>query len=247
MKRTIRRLGLSIVCALALPAVAAGSASAATATTVVATNVTQTSATLFGVVETGGQATNWVFEYGPSTGYGKITPIQAIPAGQGNVPVSAPVTGLKAGTVYHFQLLAQTTGGPPYYQIQTSFGGDVTFKTAAATAGKLQLRNNNLVVQKNRNTGVVLKCANTSAATNPCNGRLSITTKIKQGHILATVGCGSAPFGINAGQTKRIPLKVTKACLRLIRNGHRQRIAGTLSAVPRAGNRLKTGVTLILA
>jgi len=70
-----------------------------------ATAITSTSATLSGIVHTRGRDTNWWFEYGPSLPSPTTTTPQAIPAGQGG-PVSATVTGLTPGTVYHYRLVA---------------------------------------------------------------------------------------------------------------------------------------------
>ncbi len=243
MKRRIGTLALLTMCLLAVTGVAAASASAAaTATTVVASNVTQTSATLFGVVETGGSATNWTFEYGTSTAYGKTTAVGAIPAGQGNVPVSAKVSGLKPGTTYHFQLLAQNNSGAPYYTVTTSGGGDQTFKTLAATPGILTLRNPTPVVHKNKTVFLFLRCLSTSAATNACNGRLSLTTKVGK----RKVGCGKASFGVPAGQTKRITVKVPNACIAALNGARSHRIGATLNA-SWTGGRLTRGITLIRA
>jgi hypothetical protein len=94
------------------------------ATTAPATEVTQTSATLHGVVVPAGETSTYQFEYGPSTTYGTLTdPPQK--AGSGNDQVSATVvlTGLAPGTTYHFQLVATNVNG-------TTRGGDQSFTTA---------------------------------------------------------------------------------------------------------------------
>jgi hypothetical protein len=71
-----------------------------------------------------GLPTQFYFEYGPDTGYGMKTPsttggIQVVPRS-----VSAELTGLKAGTTYHYRLAAVNEKG-------TSLGRDVVFITAA--------------------------------------------------------------------------------------------------------------------
>lgn len=246
MKRRVRSLALAVAGALALSGFAAATASAAaTATTVTAAGITQTSATLYGVVETGGSATEWEFEYGTSTAYGSTTTVQSIPAGQGNVPVSAHVTGLKPGTTYHFQLLALNSSGPPYYTISPSAGGDQTFKTLAATPGILTLRNSNPVVGKNNKTVLFLKCLSTSAKTNACDGGLRITTKVKTRKVTATVPCGKASFAVNPRQTKQVTVKVSSACLKLLRAARGHRLGATLKA-SWSGGKLTRGITLVL-
>ena len=247
MKRRVGTVALVTTVLLALTGVLAASASAAaTATTVVAAHVTQTSATLYGVVETGGAAANWQFEYGTSTAYGKTTTVQAIPAGKGNVAVSAPVSGLKPGTTYHFQLLAQNNSGPPSYTVTSSGGGDQTFATLAATPGILSLRNPTPVVHKDRTMFLFLKCATSSPATNPCNGSARITTTVGSGKAKRTVTCGKAPFGVSVGHTKRITVKVTNACIALLGGARGHRIGATLKATW-TGGRLTKGILLIRA
>lgn len=243
MQRAIGRLALGVTLALGLSGVASASANAATATTVVATSVTQTSAALFGVAETGGAATTVQFEYGTTTNYGTFTPAQAIPAGAGNVPVRASVAGLKAGTTYHFQLLALNSGPGPYYGLVSSPGGDVTFRTSPATNGHLMLRSSSLVVT-NGKTPVFLKCGKTSTVTNVCKGKFAITAKIKSGRVTSKVACGKGTFDIAATRTHKITVSVPKACVALLDGASRHQVSATLHTT--SGNKLTAPVTLIL-
>ncbi len=87
-----------------------------------ASSVGQTSATLNGTVDPNGQSTQYHFEYGTTTGYGSSTATTGAGSGSAGVPVSANVSGLAAGTTYHFRLVATNAAG-------TSFGGDNTFTT----------------------------------------------------------------------------------------------------------------------
>jgi len=112
-----------------------------TATTGKATNVKANSATLNGVAGpnvTGGDITQYFFQYGRTKSYGSQTPtgtIGSCPAGikppspYCNVPktqkVSANVSGLAACTTYHFQLVATNPDG-------SANGGDQTFTTKFA-------------------------------------------------------------------------------------------------------------------
>ena len=91
------------------------------------TAITATSATLNGVVRTRGRDTRWSFEYGLSLPSTTSTTPQDIPAGQGG-PVSATLTGLTPGTVYHYRLVAQHNGRGPF------LGEERTFTTAPAAA-----------------------------------------------------------------------------------------------------------------
>jgi hypothetical protein len=112
-----------------------------TATTGKATEVKGTSATLNGVAGpnvSGGDITQYYFEYGRTTNYGSTTPpgtIGSCPSGISppspycNVPktepVSARISNLKPCTAYHYQLVATNSDG-------TAQGGDQKFTTGFA-------------------------------------------------------------------------------------------------------------------
>jgi hypothetical protein len=83
------------------------------------------SATANGTVNPNGQATNWFFEYGTSTSYGRRTATRSAGSGTTNVQVSAALTGLAPGTTYHYRLVATGGGG-------TTRGADGIFTTSAA-------------------------------------------------------------------------------------------------------------------
>src|SRR5438093_9398277 len=90
---------------------AAAAASAPTAITGPVSAVGPTSATVTGTVNPNGQATNWYFEYGTTTGYGSKTPTGNAGSGTSNVSVSAPLAGLTPGTTYHYRLVATSSAG----------------------------------------------------------------------------------------------------------------------------------------
>jgi len=109
----------------------AGSAYLATlpapsSTTGSASSVSQTTATLNATVNPNDAAlTNCYFEYGTDTSYGSTAPCSSTPSPTGGVQsVSAQVSGLSAGTTYHFQVVAANAIG-------SSAGGDQSFATAA--------------------------------------------------------------------------------------------------------------------
>ena len=101
--------------------------SAPVAVTGAASALTSTTATLNGTVNPNGRDTTWYFDYGTSTSYGKQTPLKDAGAGTDAVPVSAGVTGLTTGKLYHFRLVAKSDAG-------TSQGADATFVPTAAPA-----------------------------------------------------------------------------------------------------------------
>jgi uncharacterized protein (TIGR02145 family) len=96
-----------------------------TATTSTA-NPDITSATLHGIVNANGQSTTVTFEYGLTNSYGSNAIASPSPiSGTNNVDVSASVTGLTGGTLYHFRVRAENGGGVTY-------GLDQTFTTLCA-------------------------------------------------------------------------------------------------------------------
>ena len=99
--------------------------SAPVAVTGSVTNVTVTSATLNGTADPNGRATTWYFEYGTSTSYGSKTAEKDAGAGTSTLDVSAAVSGLAHGRVYHYRLVAVSDAG-------TSRGADRTFSTTTA-------------------------------------------------------------------------------------------------------------------
>jgi hypothetical protein len=87
--------------------------------------ITAGSATLAATVDPNGRPTNWYFEYGTSTAYGSKTASKSAGSGTASVGVSAAVSGLAAGRVYHYRIVATSDAG-------TSRGADRTFTTAGA-------------------------------------------------------------------------------------------------------------------
>ena len=102
-------------------------APAPTVATGSATALTQKTAKLTGSVTPSGAATTYDFEYGTSTSYGSQTPSHYAGAGSNAVQVAAGISGLTAGQVYHFRLVAASSSG-------TTDGDDQTFTTATAPA-----------------------------------------------------------------------------------------------------------------
>jgi hypothetical protein len=86
-------------------------------------NVGPTVATPTGVINPEGAITNWVVQYGLSPGYGYQTFGQTLGAGTAAVPVSAQLTGLTPGSLFHYRIVA-------YHGASVvSAGADATFFT----------------------------------------------------------------------------------------------------------------------
>ncbi len=88
-----------------------------------ATSATVNSATLNGSIDPNGRAATWYFEYGTSTSYGSRTPPRSAGSGTTAVSVSAAVSSLAPGRLYHYRLVASSDAG-------TGRGRDRTFSTA---------------------------------------------------------------------------------------------------------------------
>jgi len=94
------------------------------ATTSAATNKTTSGATLNGTVNANNTSTTVTFEYGTTTSYGQTATATPSPiTDMTNTDVSSSITGLTAGTTYHFRVKAVNSVG-------TTYGSDMTFTTA---------------------------------------------------------------------------------------------------------------------
>jgi len=109
---------------------------APTATSSAATSVTNTTATINGSVNANLSSTTVTFEYGTTSFYGSTA--NATPATvTGITPsnVSAALTGLIPGQLYHFRVKAVSAGG-------TTYGEDLTFTTTQPPVATTQNASN---------------------------------------------------------------------------------------------------------
>jgi uncharacterized protein (TIGR02145 family) len=91
--------------------------------TLAATNITTVAAQLNGTVNANYLSTVVTFEYGITTAYGNtVSATQSPVTGSSNTNVNVNISGLTAGTIYHFRSLAVNSLGAVY-------GSDLTFKT----------------------------------------------------------------------------------------------------------------------
>jgi phosphodiesterase/alkaline phosphatase D-like protein len=94
-------------------------------TTSATTVVSADSAVLTGAVNPNGRLTSYAFQYGPTDAYGSQTAYAAAGAGTASVHVAVPISGLAAGTAYHYRLIASSSAG-------ATSGADAGFVTTAA-------------------------------------------------------------------------------------------------------------------
>lgn len=141
-----------------------------TATTSPASAIGPDRAILAGSVTPNGTSTDVSFEWGTTTGYGNLTPVQSGGA-TGMSVVTAPLTGLRPSTTYRYRLVASSIYG-------RSVGADGSFTTAdppspAASGGggsgstpnlRLALAGSRTSLAPNESVDVVATLANTGSA-----------------------------------------------------------------------------------
>ncbi len=115
-----------------------------TAATAAATSVTNTTATLNGAVNANGSSTIVTFEYGTTNLYGYIATAMQSPAdGANTTAVHVVLTGLTAGTLYHFRIKAVSSVG-------TTYSDELSFTTQ-----QLPESNTNLATQVSHSTATL--------------------------------------------------------------------------------------------
>ena len=73
--------------------------------------ITHEAAMLNAKLDPGELETTYRFQYGTTTAYGSETTAGKLAPGEGLQAVSAPLTGLQIGTVYHYRLVAENSAG----------------------------------------------------------------------------------------------------------------------------------------
>lgn len=218
-----RRLARVLLC-LAVPGVAslagAGVAGAAhhedqvtgapSVLTEPAGSITTTTAILSGQLNPAGQSSAFFFQYGTSANYGEMSTIGR--TGATATAVTAVLTHLAPGTGYHFRLVAINASG-------TSYGADMTFRTASKYRGSVLVHHRRLRV-RNGQALVPLTCASGER----CRGRIAIRTGLRHpGRAPMTIVCTAAHdrYTIGAHARKVIRAALATGCLKALaaRNG----------------------------
>ena len=182
---------------------------APTATTLDATNKTTTGATLNASINANMASTTVTFEYGTTTSYGQtVTASQSPVTGSSNTNVSANISGLSAGTTYHFRVKAVNSVG-------TTYGSDMTFTTAglAPTATTMAVTNKtatgatlNATVNANMvSTAVTFEYGTTTSYGQTVNASPSPVT----GNTLTNVSANLT--GLTAGTTYHFRVKAVNS------------------------------------
>ena len=133
-----------------------------TVTTGSTSNITQSSATVSGLVNPNGTDTHYYFRYGTTTAYGSQTTPADAGSGTSQVGVHAAIYGLSTNTTYHYQLVAQNARG-------ASYSADQTLTTSTSQAVVLGHEG---FVSPGGVVGVELGCFH---GTTVCQGHLTMT------------------------------------------------------------------------
>ena len=220
------------------------------------------SATLSGVVlPNGGAISGCRFEYGTSSAGILEASAPCTPAPTGSeegAPVSATVTGLAAGTTYHYRLVASNSAG-------SSYGVTLTFTTGAATlggGGPLEeitgghgqpgpglptLASRRLSASASGHLAVSVRC---SAGSSACAGTISLravttlgASSRKRRHATRhAVLLASGPFKVDGGRVTTIRLRLSHTARALLRRSHLLHASATI--IPAAGKTARTTVTI---
>jgi phosphodiesterase/alkaline phosphatase D-like protein len=128
MNRSVRGL-IAVLLVWGMAAVVPASGSAAspppTAVTGAAAQITAATAVLNGTVNANGQASTYVFQYGPTISYGSQTATTSAGSGTTATAEHATLSGLVSNSTYHFRIVATSPAG-------TTAGTDATFTTSKA-------------------------------------------------------------------------------------------------------------------
>lgn len=244
------------------------------ATTQAASGVTSSGATLLGAVNPEGYPSECRFDFGTTTSYGLSVPCASPPgSGSNQVGVSAPVTGLAAGTVYHFRLVATNTSGigygtdqalttsPPPAQLQQAPGGAGTSSSQgvlAATAYRTppvpdaKLASTSLSTSSSGTVSVKVSCP---AGVTVCAGTITLrtlaATAAVKGHqskkrkaTILTLAAGA--FTLAGGHATTVKLHLTVVARTLLARTHVLRARATIVAHDSAGAAHTTQTTVTI-
>lgn len=193
-------------------------------------NVGMTDATAYGYVNPQGEHTLWTFAYGTSTHYTSYTKLGDVGAGTSAVLVASPLTGLRAGTTYHYLLFAlpyDSSGNPDW--AHASYGADATFTT---TRGALNLLSSRLAVKRG-SALIPVQCASTLA----CAGSVSLSTRARVGRSLKTLRCATPAVKLAPEVKATLTARLSSPCFRLLRSARDHRLRANVAA------RLSSGQT----
>jgi hypothetical protein len=204
-----------------------------------ATGIAATSATLNGTIDPNGGWTSYHFEYGPDAAYGSQVPAvdDTLAPSTSTQTVGVGVTGLQAGTTYHYRLVASNAGG-------VNYSDDGTFTTKAAVP-TLALSGTGVV--KHGTIALEVACRGAAGAT--CTGQLVLSAReqtraIKDGHqtvTTKTVVIARTRYKIAVG-SKIVVLTLTRAGTRW--SGQAAAKLSVIATLTQGGRHTRKAITL---
>jgi CSLREA domain-containing protein len=172
--------------------------SAPAATTGPVHDVTSRGATLTGAANPNERATSYRFELGRTTAYGRLTPARGIGAGTSSVPASAVLSALRAGTTYHYRLVATNGDG-------TTRGADRTFRTRDFLGARI--RSSSARLGSRGRVPIELKCP--AGTIGGCDGTLTLKASGDE--------IGKKAFSLVPGAVRTLRVKVARGARQAIR------------------------------
>ncbi len=161
-----------------------------------ATGVGTSSATLNGTVDPDGSATTYAFQYGTTTAYGQQTATESAGSGTSGVSVHEVISGLSAGTTYHYRVVAVNANG-------TTYGDDATFAAGSQTS-QVRLIGREGFVSPGGVIGIEVGCFD---GTTDCSGTAKLT------YDGTTIGSRSYTEGPETGGFQNVKLTAAGAKL----------------------------------
>ena len=104
-----------------------------------ASSISSSGVQLNGTADPNGASTSAWFQWGTRTAYGNMTAATSVGSGTSPIPYNADLGALACGTTYHFQAVAQNSGGTDY-GVNRSFTTSAC-STSAPTVGTSPSRN----------------------------------------------------------------------------------------------------------
>ena len=210
------------------------------ATTSAATGVSSSGATLNGAVDPNGNPSTYQFEYGTSTGYGKVVPAAAAAAGSDTLShqFSGTLAGLAPSTTYHYRIVARNQFGT------VAAGADMTFTTSASgpppfggasgpppfggasiTGGTITVKNGAAFLTLSS----ALACTGTLTVRDVINSKTGKVIAAKKGRPEALT-FGSASFSLAAGKSTSVKLSLRGKALKLLKKNKSMKATATAVA-----------------
>jgi hypothetical protein len=161
--------------------------------------VSASKATLRGKVNPESLETKYHFEYGVNTTYGSSTTEEGAGEGMSSLAVSSSISGLTAGTAYHYRLVASNSAGVSYGPDMSFTAGTPTLqpvKGAAAFPLALTAGGGGLVLHVSGNQNEEVACAKMAGS--------GSFTSVKEGKLtLKLLECTGKASGIEAKCTSK--------------------------------------------